>query len=202
MRLTVLLLLPLSLFAGQASLANGEAGYRANCAVCHGVNGEGNPAIQSPALAGQSAAYMQRQITYYKSGLRGAHKEDNAAKSMVAIASTIEASEAESISTYLSSASVNKALGVDGDLVRGEKYYQSYCGSCHGAKAEGNELLNSPKLTILSAPYMQRQYDHFLRGIRGVEKEDKFGRQMALIASGMKDPDIISDMIAYITHLE
>ena len=35
--------------------ANGEKTFKAKCAGCHGANGEGKPAMKSPAIKGKSA---------------------------------------------------------------------------------------------------------------------------------------------------
>ena len=51
-------------------VAQGKAGY-AICVTCHGANGEGNQALNSPKLAGQHDWYTVRQLKNYKSGVRG-----------------------------------------------------------------------------------------------------------------------------------
>ncbi len=50
--------------------AQGKAAY-ATCTACHGANGEGNQALNSPKLAGQHDWYVVRQLQNYKSGVRG-----------------------------------------------------------------------------------------------------------------------------------
>ncbi len=50
--------------------AQGKAAY-ATCTACHGANGEGNQALNSPKLAGQHDWYIVRQLQNYKSGVRG-----------------------------------------------------------------------------------------------------------------------------------
>ncbi len=50
--------------------AQGKASY-ATCVACHGANGEGNQALNSPKLAGQHDWYVVRQLQNYKSGVRG-----------------------------------------------------------------------------------------------------------------------------------
>ena len=50
--------------------AQGKAAY-ATCTACHGANGEGNQALNSPKLAGQYDWYIVRQLQNYKSGVRG-----------------------------------------------------------------------------------------------------------------------------------
>lgn len=49
----------------------GGAGAYAQCATCHGGNGEGNAELQAPALAQQDPAYLTRQLEHYRDGVRG-----------------------------------------------------------------------------------------------------------------------------------
>lgn len=50
----------------------GAALYR-TCTVCHGVQAEGNQALNAPRLAGQSDWYLVSQLQNYKAGIRGVH---------------------------------------------------------------------------------------------------------------------------------
>ncbi len=173
--------------------------YAAQCAACHGQHGEGLDALNSPALAGQSAAYLQRQLVNFQTGLRGTHKDDLFGQQMPPVVKGLERAKIAELADYLAGMEARQATPAEGDVKNGEKYYQSYCGSCHGPAAEGNDLLNSPNLKILSEAYQSRQYQHFLSGVRGVHNEDKYGRQMAMISNGLKDEKTLRDIIAYIT---
>ena len=57
---------------------NAEAGaaQAATCAACHGQKGEGNLAMNAPAIAGQEDWYLLRQLKAFKSGIRGTHPKD------------------------------------------------------------------------------------------------------------------------------
>jgi cytochrome c553 len=59
------------------------------CGACHGVRGEGNAALQSPALAARSDWYLATQLSNYKAGLRGADELDTYGAQMRAIAATL-----------------------------------------------------------------------------------------------------------------
>ncbi|MDP7614852.1 MAG: c-type cytochrome, partial [SAR324 cluster bacterium] len=50
--------------AGDA--AKGKAAY-AVCLACHGADGMGNKALNSPQIAGQSTWYLERQLKNFKS---------------------------------------------------------------------------------------------------------------------------------------
>ena len=65
----------------EGDLSNGQALY-ANCAACHGADGEGNEALGAPGLVGRNDWYMFRQIKLFKSGYRGVHPDDTAGKLM------------------------------------------------------------------------------------------------------------------------
>lgn len=51
--------------------AAGAVGY-ATCIACHGAAGEGNQALNAPALAAQHDWYTVRQLEHYVAGVRGA----------------------------------------------------------------------------------------------------------------------------------
>lgn len=52
------------------------------CAVCHGINGEGNQTLGAPGLAGRNDWYMLRQLKLFKSGYRGSQPDDMAGRQM------------------------------------------------------------------------------------------------------------------------
>lgn len=55
----------------------GQRIYTANCAACHGADGKGSWATDAPALAGMDDWYLALQLDNYRSGVRGAHREDD-----------------------------------------------------------------------------------------------------------------------------
>jgi len=69
-------------------LAHGKKLYE-TCAACHGARGEGNAALQSPALAARSDWYLAAQLANYKAGLRGADERDIHGAQMRAVAATL-----------------------------------------------------------------------------------------------------------------
>ena len=72
----------------QGDATTGRKLYAA-CAACHGARGEGNAALQSPALVARSDWYLVTQLTNYKTGLRGADERDTYGAQMRAIAATL-----------------------------------------------------------------------------------------------------------------
>lgn len=74
---------------GRPAFDPGNATARAEtglCRTCHGERLEGNRATGAPPLAGQSAAYLLRQLTAFRSGSRGGHPEDTYGQQMRGIA--------------------------------------------------------------------------------------------------------------------
>jgi len=178
--------------------------YIQRCASCHGPEALGKLATSAPALAGQQAEYLERQLGHFVSGLRGRHKKDAYGAAMAPWALSLgEQSKRQEMANYLATLTplTEKNIADDADLDRGKKYYQANCGSCHGAQAQGNVALNSPGLVGLQRWYLERQYQYFIDGLRGADKQDKFGRQMQLVASRLTDEALITDILAYIDSL-
>ena len=72
------------------------------CASCHGQNAEGNQAMNAPKLNGLQDWYIARQIKYYKSGVRGAHPDDQFGRQMAPMASMLGTDDAiRNVSAYI-----------------------------------------------------------------------------------------------------
>ncbi len=86
------------------------------------------------------------------------------------------------------------------DLQAGQAAY-AVCGACHGAKGEGNPMLNAPKLAGQSKWYLETQLRNYKTGARGTHEDDVYGRQMAPMASTLVDEAAIANVAAYIASL-
>ena len=75
------------------------------------------------------------------------------------------------------------------------------CASLHGARGEGNKLLNAPTLAGQQGWYLRRQLQNFQLGLRGTNEDDTFGAQMAPMAATLAGDAAIDNMVAYITGL-
>lgn len=171
------------------------------CIACHGKQGIGNKVLGAPAIAGQSANYIQRQLTHFASGIRGEHNNDTFGKQMIAISKPLDINkDVPALSQYIASLPAAKQeKTVSGDLMNGSRYYQAKCGACHGGQAQGNPSFKAPNLATLAPWYIQRQMDNFQQGIRGTHADDKLGRQMAMMAKTVSDKEL-SDIIFYINQ--
>jgi cytochrome c553 len=171
------------------------------CSACHGEAGQGNAALGAPALAGQAAAYLQRQLQNFKSGVRGADQRDAQGAQMRPMAMALDDAEIPVIANYLASLSHPVPTPQKGDLKNGNNYYQSKCGACHGGQAEGNPSLNAPGLAWLDAAYLKRQFKNFQLGVRGTHPGDTYGRQMKMMSTSLPTDKDLDDVIAYIQSL-
>ncbi len=174
--------------------------FSVQCASCHGADAKGT--ALAPALAGQQADYLARQLKHFKSGLRGAHAKDQFGAQMVAVSAALDDVAMVAVSAYLSQlpqagASIAENTEASSNQRRGYTYYHSTCGGCHGGKAEGNPLLNAPRLAGMSVDYLDRQIQHFATGVRGTHKQDRFGRQMAMMSKSLNE-ETLADVIAFI----
>ena len=85
----------------------------------------------------------------------------------------------------------------EGDAWAGKSLYVS-CAVCHGDQAQGNQQLSAPALVNGDAWYLKRQLHNFKNGIRGKDKRDSLGIQMATMAMTLSDSKAIADVVAYI----
>jgi len=195
----------MTLLAGMAGLAHsqdGKALYN-TCAACHGQQAEGMPAMHAPALAGQSASYLARQLGHFKDGLRGTDSADTYGQQMRAMAAILPNQAAiEAVSSYIASLPrTAPAATLSGNADAGYKQYNMKCGACHGAKAEGNEALNAPALAGVGDAYLLRQFAAFKAGHRGAEQADKYGRQMRMMVNTVTEQELI-DLLSYLNTLK
>ena len=79
--------------AGSANLENGRQLYSATCVVCHGDRAQGNPALNSPRLAGQESWYVERQLKNFISGARGTDPSDVFGMQMRPMAMTLRSDQ-------------------------------------------------------------------------------------------------------------
>ena len=172
------------------------------CIACHGEAGQGNAELGAPALAGQGAAYLERQLMNYRSGIRGNTPGDLQGAQMKVMADTLAVEDISPMASYLSSLPVTVSqASPPGDLKNGNNFYQAKCGACHGGQAEGNPGLNAPGLAWLDAAYLKQQYLNFRQGVRGAHPEDTYGRQMKMMSTSLPSDEDLEDVIAFMHSL-
>lgn len=172
----------------------------ASCVTCHGDYAQGNQQFNAPALANTDSWYLYRQLVNFQKGIRGYVEHDTAGVQMAAMAKTLKDSVAiADIVAYIETMpEVNLPSTIKGDIKKGERTYQSVCGSCHGAAAMGNEKMNAPRLNGLDDWYIRQQISKFRTSVRGAHREDKFGAQMVPMMALLPNEQAVDDVIAYI----
>jgi cytochrome c oxidase subunit 2 len=63
------------------------------CSACHGAAGEGSALLGAPPLAGQSSAYLLRQLKGFKDGHRGGPRDSALGQQMAAAAASLQNDE-------------------------------------------------------------------------------------------------------------
>jgi cytochrome c oxidase subunit 2 len=193
-------------FAQASAQVSGDAAagkpLYAVCAACHGLQAEGNLALNAPKLSGQGDWYLKRQLKYFKNGARGTHDKDVFGKMMAPMAATLADDAAmDNVVAYIKTLPDNPAPAtMKGNAKNGQKPYAT-CGTCHGADGRGMQATNAPRLKGMSDWYMATQLKNFRQGIRGAHRKDMYGPQMASMAAILIDDQATSDLVAYINSL-
>ena len=180
---------------------NAEAGkaHFQVCAACHGVQGEGIQALNAPKLSGQEDWYLERQLTYFRDGIRGSNPNDLLGQQMAPMAAgLVNETLIRDIAAYVQTLPDEpSAQTVQGDVKNGRDLYTT-CGKCHGKQGEGRWAVNAPRLAGMSDWYMVTQLKNFKHGVRGAQHpQDATGRQMESMVLSLNDKKI-NDLVAYI----
>jgi cytochrome c553 len=164
------------------------------CGLCHGYDGVSRMS-KFPRLAGQKAAYIEKQLRDFRAGLRG-----NDGGQMAGIVTEISEDQYAEAARYFSeleppppiepdgsarSASTAVSLVQDGDETRGIPA----CASCHMPQPEQSldpAAAHAPYLTAQHPDYLVKQLRDFREGERG---NDSTGI-MATTAKSLTDAEI------------
>ncbi|MDP5071941.1 MAG: cytochrome c [Congregibacter sp.] len=182
-----------------ADADTGKALY-ASCIACHGADAAGIAAVNAPALAGQEAAYLERQLAHFMSGVRGSDARDPLGQQMQGMAAVLpDAAAVANVAAYIASLPAStSSSNPEYDQRNGEVQYNASCGACHGPGGKGNAAMNAPRLAAQDADYLRRQYVNFAQGIRGSHPDDRYGRQMQMMASMLSTDKDLDDVIGYL----
>jgi cytochrome c oxidase subunit 2 len=183
--------------AAAGDVAAGQATY-AVCSACHGPQGEGNPQLNAPKLAGQAGWYLARQLQNFKLGMRD---KEQFAQQMDAFAATLDDTAMKNVVAYIGSLPDAQPHGtVSGDSAKGREHYET-CAYCHGGAAQGVWSTNAPRLSHMDDWYMKRQLENFQQGLRGSHPQDFNGAQMAAMAKTLADDQAINDVLKHIDSM-
>lgn len=185
-----------------AAMAASSGNYK-TCAGCHGAQGQGNRAMNAPALVNLDDWYIERQILNFQIGVRGKHVKDTWGMQMASQASLLkgDAAVAGVIAQIQGFSNAAPASTIKADADRGKDHYNMTCGACHGPEGIGNVVLNAPSLRGVDDWYLVRQYQNFRDGIRGTHKDDAYGQQMQRMGQVLKKDQDIRDVAAWLNSL-
>jgi cytochrome c553 len=196
-RLRVVVMLG-SVIASVAVAAPPDLSY---CTVCHGAQGNGNPAIHAPKISGIEPWYLKRQLTLFRASLRGTQTGDTTGMAMQPMVLQLDDAAVDRVVAYVATfESKRPARTIDGDSERGRSLYES-CAGCHGTRGEGIEAAGGPALAGRSDWYLVTQLERFRAGLRGFAAEDVRGTQMRAATALLPDADAVRDVVAYINTL-
>lgn len=183
----------LALFMSAQSLAEGDAARgeekSAICAACHGADGNSTLAMW-PKLAGQHAAYLERQIELIKSGARSVPE-------MAGIVAGLSAEDIADLSAYYASQSSSPAVADPALISLGERLYRAgnpktaipACMACHGPAGDGNPLAGYPALAGQHSVYLAKMLKDFKAGTNWGE-DDTQSQVMVGVATFMSEAEI------------
>jgi len=181
-----------------ADLAKGKASAAAVCAGCHMP--DGNSVIpQNPILAGQHAAYIEKQLANFRIKPGASAPERNNAI-MLGFATMLSEDDMRNLGAFYAAQKPNAASPKRKELVSvGEKIYRSgapekglpACAGCHGPNGAGIPA-QYPRLAGQHPEYTESTLNAFRGGQR------KNSAQMTTIAAKMSDADVaaVSEYLA------
>jgi cytochrome c oxidase subunit 2 len=181
------------------------------CAACHGQNGEGIQATNSPRLSGLRKSYLVSQLQKFRSGLRGTIPEDVYGTQMATMAKILPDEQSLlDVVAYIGTLQSSRPTRteISGDPVLGKKSYR-YCGNCHGQDGMGYEApevvttssVRGPRLSGQHDWYLILQIQNFRARIRG-NSEDKGTTYMQNGVQSLFNDQLIKDVVAYIGTLK
>jgi cytochrome c553 len=176
--------------APQSAIAQSLQDKIAQCAACHGEDGQSkDPNI--PHIGGQPKLFAMYQLFFYREGRR-----KNA--EMNTIAKELSDSELDAIATYVSKLPPPPAMPGTPDAARyqrGAKLAQErICASCHNADYSGREQM--PRLAGQHPEYTLKALQDYRAGVR-------IGTQAAMpeTVRGLTD-EALGDLAHYLAHFK
>ena len=139
--------------ANAANMANG-ARINKNCALCHGIYGQGAPGKLSPRIAGLPKQYLVKAIKDYRDG-----KRNYPLMVFTSELKTMSDRDIDDVSTYLSTLDLSSDARFDiqssgGKIAAGQEIYKADCKSCHARDGYGKPRKEAPPLAGQHPAYL------------------------------------------------
>ncbi len=170
---SVLALACLLLTGAVAEAAEGDGAalnlVRRECSTCHGAQGiSTSPTF--PNLAAQTAPYLEAQLKAFRDHSRA---DPHAQAFMWGMAAQLNDAAIKTIAVYFSKQPPARGEPADpAEVAAGRKIFEAgidkqevpACMSCHGDKAQGNEVF--PRLAGQRRSYLEKQLEAFASNLR------------------------------------
>lgn len=185
--------------AAKPDLAKAQQIASQICVACHGVDGN-SPTSANPKLAGQHAAYLEKQLHNFKAAEGKAAERPNPI--MAGMVAGLSEEDMTSLAAYFAGQKLQPEAAKNPETVAmGQKLYRAgdnakglpACAGCHGPAGAGLPA-QFPRLSGQYAEYTEAQ----LKAFRAGERANDPARMMRMIAIKMTDAEIkaVSDYIA------
>lgn len=166
------------------------------CAACHGADGN-SPSDMFPKLAGQGEAYLVKQLTEFKSGVRS-----NAI--MAPMVAALSEQDMADLAAYFSSKTITPGAVSEDLAVAGQQIFRAgnkesglpACMACHGPTGAGVPAAKWPALSGQYSAYVEAQLKSFAAGTRSNDPNS----MMRDIASKMTAEEMTA-VAAYVAGL-
>jgi len=175
-----------------------EAGQlkSATCGACHGMDGN-SPSPEWPNLAGQHAAYIEKQLNAFKAGER---KNDL----MAPMAMILSDEDMADLAAYFASQKPRGGETEPSKLALGERVYRAgnvqkgviACAGCHGPNGRGNPLAGYASIQGQHAVYVANQLRAYKSGARDTDPNQMMRNVAALLSE-----DEIDAVASYVQGL-
>jgi cytochrome c553 len=144
--------------------AEGQVRYEASCVACHQAEGGGVPDGSVPAVAGQHAAVLVKQLVDFRDARRWDPRMEHFADRY----HLEDGQDVANVAAYVASLrrSTGGAVGTGEFLDVGAQAYLRLCASCHRPIGQGHAARFVPRLASQHYGYLVRQLQDSVEGRR------------------------------------
>jgi cytochrome c553 len=160
-----------SVVRSKPDVVHGESLF-STCAACHGVNGAGASDGTVPAIAGQHFRVIAHELVAFRHDQRwDVRMEHFSAKRHLNGPQDIA-----DVAAYVShlAPTAAPAHGSGEYIARGEALFGQLCASCHGARAQGDDLKRYPRIAGQHYEYLMHEMQDAVEGRRPNLWEEHF----------------------------